>query len=134
VKTASVIMEQPVETIHYLLGALNPWTTKPKPFTYMQKRRQGPYCTIPSCIGFISLMAVVCLLQVKQAVEDGYDLRGYHYWTLLDDYEFNYGYDLKFGLYAWDPKDTDSRRTERAGAKVSIPSLAVNLRNRKHKR
>jgi beta-glucosidase/6-phospho-beta-glucosidase/beta-galactosidase len=79
-------------------------------------------------------MAVVCLLQVKQAVEDGYDLRGYHYWTLLDDYEFNYGYDLKFGLYAWDPKDTDSRRTERAGAKVSIPSLAVNLRNRKHKR
>ncbi|DBA75776.1 TPA: hypothetical protein ACH3X1_010188 [Trebouxia sp. C0004] len=58
------------------------------------------------------------LEQVKQAVKDGYDLRGYHYWTLLDDYEFNYGYDLKFGLYAWDPKDKDSQRTERAGAKV----------------
>jgi beta-glucosidase/6-phospho-beta-glucosidase/beta-galactosidase len=58
------------------------------------------------------------LQQVKQAVNDGYDLRGYHYWTLLDDYEFNYGYDLKFGLYAWDPKDKDSQRTERAGAKV----------------
>ncbi|KAL3130700.1 hypothetical protein ABBQ38_000049 [Trebouxia sp. C0009 RCD-2024] len=58
------------------------------------------------------------LEQVKQAVNDGYDLRGYHYWTLLDDYEFNYGYDLKFGLYSWDPKGTGPQRTERPGAKV----------------
>lgn len=62
-------------------------------------------------------------VQVKQAVNDGYDLRGYHYWTLLDDYEFNYGYDLKFGLYAWDPKGTGPQRTERAGAKVVPSSL-----------
>ena len=67
---------------------------------------------------------LLILLQVKQAVKDGYDLRGYHYWTLLDDYEFNYGYDLKFGLYAWDPKDKESQRTQRAGAKVPILFLA----------
>lgn len=24
--------------------------------------------------------------QVKTAVQDGYDLRGYHYWTLLDNF------------------------------------------------
>lgn len=63
-------------------------------------------------------------VQVKQAVNDGYDLRGYHYWTLLDDYEFNYGYDLKFGLYSWDPKGTGPQRTERPGAKV-VPSKSV---------
>lgn len=65
-------------------------------------------------------------VQVKQAVQDGYDLRGYHYWTLLDDYEFNYGYDLKFGLFAWDPKGKGPQRTERPGAQV-LPHTPVFL-------
>lgn len=57
-------------------------------------------------------------MQVKTAVKDGYDLRGYHYWTLLDNFEWNFAYDLKFGLYEWDQKDPAGKRTLRNGAKV----------------
>lgn len=59
-------------------------------------------------------------MQVKTAVKDGYDLRGYHYWTLLDNFEWNFAYDLKFGLYEWDREDPAGKRTLRNGAKVCI--------------
>lgn len=52
-------------------------------------------------------------------MRDGYDLRGYHYWTLLDNFEWNFAYDLKFGLYEWDREDPAGKRTLRNGAKVS---------------
>ncbi|KAA6427060.1 MAG: beta-glucosidase [Trebouxia sp. A1-2] len=58
------------------------------------------------------------LEQVKTAVRDGYDLRGYHYWTLLDNFEWNFAYRLKFGLYKWDREDPSGKRTLRNGAKV----------------
>lgn len=57
-------------------------------------------------------------VQVKTAVRDGYDLRGYHYWTLLDNFEWNFAYRLKFGLYKWDREDPSGKRTLRNGAKV----------------
>ena len=57
-------------------------------------------------------------VQVKTAIKDGYDLRGYHYWTLLDNFEWNFAYDLKFGLYEWDREDPAGKRTLRNGAKV----------------
>ncbi|HEV2601287.1 MAG TPA: family 1 glycosylhydrolase [Candidatus Babeliales bacterium] len=37
---------------------------------------------------------------VEQAIRDGYDVRGYCYWSLLDNYEWNMGHNKKFGLYA----------------------------------
>ena len=58
-------------------------------------------------------------VQVKTAVQNGYDLRGYHYWTLLDNYEWNFAYQHKFGLYKWDREDPDGKRTLRNGSKVS---------------
>ena len=57
-------------------------------------------------------------MQVKTAVQNGYDLRGYHYWTLLDNYEWNMAYQHKFGLYKWDREDPAGKRTLRDGSKV----------------
>ncbi|WP_255596253.1 GH1 family beta-glucosidase [Cellulomonas sp. C5510] len=38
------------------------------------------------------------LAAVHQAVEQGADVRGYLLWTLLDNYEWAYGYSKKFGI------------------------------------
>jgi Beta-glucosidase/6-phospho-beta-glucosidase/beta-galactosidase len=35
----------------------------------------------------------------KKAFDEGVDLRGFYYWSLLDNYEWNMGHDKKFGLY-----------------------------------
>lgn len=36
------------------------------------------------------------------AMENGADVRGYYYWSFVDNYEWNHGMDLRFGLYALD--------------------------------
>ncbi len=42
------------------------------------------------------------------AMGAGADVQGYLYWSLVDNYEWNHGFDLKFGLYALDV-DTKER-------------------------
>lgn len=39
----------------------------------------------------------------------GYDIRGYFHWSLVDNFEWNEGWQLRFGLYELDPK-TQVRR------------------------
>mmetsp|Transcript_28300 Transcript_28300/g.67275 ORF Transcript_28300/g.67275 Transcript_28300/m.67275 type:complete len:455 (-) Transcript_28300:91-1455(-) len=46
--------------------------------------------------------------EVKRAVKDGYDVRGVMYWTLVDNFEWAYGFTKHFGLYEWD-KATNAR-------------------------
>lgn len=42
------------------------------------------------------------------AIDDGADVRSYLYWSWIDNYEWNHGFDLRFGLYALDV-DTKAR-------------------------
>jgi len=42
------------------------------------------------------------LYAASKAIADGCDLRGFCYWSLLDNYEWNRGYVMRFGLYEFD--------------------------------
>jgi beta-glucosidase len=50
---------------------------------------------------------------IKQALDDGYDVRGYCYWSFLDNYEWNMGHNKKFGLYAVDTLSDDPAQKAR---------------------
>ena len=41
-------------------------------------------------------------------------MRGYHHWTLVDNFEWDSGWDLRFGLYELDPA-TQTRNMRRSG-------------------
>jgi len=40
---------------------------------------------------------------VRRCLDDGVDVRGYFVWSLLDNFEWTYGYGPKFGICAVDP-------------------------------
>ncbi len=56
------------------------------------------------------------LEQVLRALQDGMDVRGYFYWSLLDNFEWLEGYAMRFGLVAVDFKT--QRRTVRPSAEI----------------
>ena len=39
------------------------------------------------------------LTALLDAVDEGADVRSYHYWSWVDNYEWNHGFSLTFGLY-----------------------------------
>ncbi len=40
---------------------------------------------------------------VERALADGVDVRGFFYWSLIDNYEWSHGYIYKFGLFTYEP-------------------------------
>lgn len=44
------------------------------------------------------------LFWIKKAIDDGVDVRGYFYWSLMDNFEWDKGFDPRFGLLEMDYK------------------------------
>lgn len=61
------------------------------------------------------LMIQSYMEQVERAVEMGYDLRGIMYWTLVDNFEWGFGYSMRFGVYGWE-NDGSQKRVARKSA------------------
>ena len=51
---------------------------------------------------------------VERALADGVDVRGYYVWSLLDNFEWEYGYDKRFGIVSVDYET--QRRTPKRSA------------------
>jgi len=58
------------------------------------------------------------LYATYKAIKDGYDVRGFYYWTLTDNFEWAEGYKMKFGLYHTNLET--QQRTLREGSKAFI--------------
>jgi beta-glucosidase/6-phospho-beta-glucosidase/beta-galactosidase len=56
---------------------------------------------------------VSTLAWTREAVARGHDVRGYFYWSLMDNYEWNHGMAQRFGLYAVDGNDPRKERVAR---------------------
>ena len=52
------------------------------------------------------------------AVEPGVDVRGYFYWSLLDNFEWAWGYEKRFGIVRVD-YDTQLRTVKDSGREYS---------------
>jgi len=54
------------------------------------------------------------LSELRSAMSEGVDVRGFFYWSLLDNFEWQFGYTKKFGLFSVDFNDEQlPRRTTR---------------------
>lgn len=64
------------------------------------------------------------LYALSKAIEDGFDVRGYYYWSLMDNFEWDEGYSMKFGLYKVNFKTQE--RTLRQGARQYSKIIEAN--------
>ena len=65
------------------------------------------------------------LYALFKTIEEGYDIQGYFYWSLMDNFEWAEGYMMKFGLY--DVDFNTQKRTLRSGSQSFVD--IVNQQN-----
>jgi beta-galactosidase len=58
------------------------------------------------------------LKAVQESIAEGADVRGYFYWTLMDNYEWNHGMEVRMGLYAVDKNDPSKKRVPRRAVPI----------------
>ena len=46
---------------------------------------------------------------LEKAIDEGFDVRGYFLWSLMDNFEWSAGTNFKFGILSTDPKTFDTR-------------------------
>jgi beta-glucosidase/6-phospho-beta-glucosidase/beta-galactosidase len=63
---------------------------------------------------------------VQDLVAHGADIRGYTYWSFVDNLEWAEGYDLKFGLYGSDPTTPELERTPKPDSIAAISNITFN--------
>ncbi len=66
------------------------------------------------------------LAQMRLAIDDGVDLRGYMVWTLTDNFEWREGFAKRFGIVAMDHDDPELRRRPRRSAEFLAAVAAQN--------
>lgn len=63
--------------------------------------------------GYAPNYLVQHLRWLARAIRDGADVRGYFYWTFMDNYEWNHGMNVRMGLFAVDKDDPAKARVPR---------------------
>ena len=63
---------------------------------------------------------------IRRAIRDGADVRGFFYWTLMDNFEWNHGMGMQFGLYAVDKNDSQKKRVARAAVPKFLEITKAN--------
>lgn len=66
------------------------------------------------------------LFALSKAIQDGYDVRGYMYWSFMDNYEWG-RYSKNYGLFEVDFKGGSLQRTFRPSAQFYVDTIKKNL-------
>ena len=61
---------------------------------------------------------------VSEAIRDGFDIRSYHHWSLMDNFEWAEGYSMRFGLHHVDFET--QKRTLRPSGEIYRDIIAAN--------
>jgi beta-glucosidase len=61
-------------------------------------------------------LLVNSLRELRHMWQQGYDVRGYFHWSLVDNFEWSEGWQLRFGLYALD--EANQQRRPRPSAQL----------------
>ena len=81
-------------------------------------------------------LIVNAVKQLHELIQQGHDIRGYFHWTLIDNFEWTEGWNLRFGLIALDPV-TQERKMRKSGelyseiarANALLPELIARFGN-----
>jgi beta-glucosidase len=99
------------------------WIIDPESFYSLimdvQRRYRKPMAITENGIGTLNEQKKIKYLrdhinQMRRAMADGADVRGYFAWTLVDNYEWHEGYKANFGLAVMNPR-TGDRTLEASG-------------------